>query len=109
MSWLSSVRIALRSVQVNLLRSLLTILGVVIGVAAVIAMIAIGSGAQRQLDEQISALGTNVIVTMPGSRTVRGVRLGAGSSGSITEDDAFALQRELGDVQAAAPILRGTG
>jgi putative ABC transport system permease protein len=106
---LAAIRIALRALRVNKLRSILTMLGIIIGVGAVITMIAIGSGAQAQVEEQIRALGTNLIIVTPGSVTTGGVRMGAGSRSSLTEDDAYALQRELADVQAAAPALRGTG
>ena len=109
MNALAAIRIALRALRVNKLRSLLTMLGIIIGVGAVITMIAIGTGAQAQVEDQIKALGTNLIIVMPGSVTTGGVRMGAGSRSSLTEDDAYALQRELADVQAAAPALRGTG
>src|SRR5215212_341852 len=109
MTWLAGIRIALRALRVNKLRSILTMLGIIIGVGAVITMIAIGSGAQAQVEEQIKALGTNLIIVIPGSITSGGVRMGAGSRASLTEDDAYAMQRELPDVQAAAPALRGTG
>ena len=109
MTGLAGIRIALRALRVNKLRSMLTMLGIIIGVGAVITMIAIGSGAQAQVEEQIKALGTNLIVVIPGSVTSGGVRMGAGSRSSLTEDDAYAMQRELADVQAAAPALRGTG
>src|SRR5215213_5161443 len=109
MTKFSSIGIALRALRVNTLRSVLTILGIVMGVAAVITMIAISSGAQAEVEEQIASLGTNLLIIVPGSRTLGGVRLGAGSRGSLTEDDAYALTRELTDVQAAAPTLRGSG
>jgi len=109
MSWLAGIRIALRALRVNKMRSLLTMLGIIIGVGAVITMIAIGAGAQQQVEEQIKALGTNLIVVLPGSITASGVRMGAGSRPTLTDDDAYALQRELADVQAASPAMRGTG
>jgi putative ABC transport system permease protein len=109
MSWLAGIRIALRALRVNKMRSLLTMLGIIIGVGAVITMIAIGAGAQQQVEEQIKALGTNLIVVLPGSVTAGGVRMGAGSRPTLNEDDAYALQRELPDVQAASPAVRGTG
>jgi putative ABC transport system permease protein len=108
-TWLASIRIALRALRVNKLRSVLTMLGIIIGVGAVIVMIAIGSGAQAQVEEQIKALGTNLIIVTPGSWTTGGVRMGAGSRPSLSDDDAAALQRELPDVEAAAPTVRGTG
>ena len=109
MTWIIGIRIALRALRVNKLRSILTMLGIIIGVGAVITMIAVGSGAQAQVEEQIKALGTNLIIVTPGSVTAGGVRMGAGSRSSLTEDDAYAMQRELADVQAAAPSVRGTG
>ncbi len=109
MTWLASIRIALRALRVNKLRSTLTMLGIIIGVAAVITMIAIGAGAQARVEEQIKGLGTNLIILFPGSVTAGGVRMGAGSRSSLTEDDAYAVQREIPAVQAAAPTLRGTG
>jgi putative ABC transport system permease protein len=109
MSWLAGIRIALRALRVNKMRSLLTMLGIIIGVGAVITMIAIGSGAQQQVEEQIKSLGTNLIIVLPGSVTAGGVRMGSGSRPTLNEDDAYALQRELPDVQAASPAVRGTG
>ncbi len=109
MNWLASIRIALRALRVNKLRSTLTMLGIIIGVAAVITMIAIGSGAQARVEEQIKALGSNLIMLHPGSVTSTGVRMGSGSRNTLTEDDSYAIQREIQEVQASAPQLRGTG
>jgi len=109
MTWLASMRIALRALRVNKLRSTLTMLGIIIGVAAVIIMIAIGSGAQARIEEQIKALGSNLIMLTPGSVTASGVRMGSGSRNVLTEDDSYAIQREIPDVVAASPQLRGTG
>ena len=109
MNFLAGIRIALRALRVNKLRSTLTMLGIIIGVAAVIVMIAIGAGAQARVEEQIKSLGSNLIILLPGSVTSGGVRMGAGSRSSLTEDDSYAIQREISSVQAAAPALRGTG
>ena len=109
MTLLASIRIALRALRVNKLRSTLTMLGIIIGVAAVIVMIAVGSGAQARVEDQIKGLGTNLIILLPGSVTASGARMGAGSRSSLTEDDSYAIQREISAVQAAAPTLRGTG
>jgi len=84
-------------------------LGMIIGVAAVIAMIAIGSGAQERVREQIKNLGSNLILIFPGSTTASGVRLGAGSAQTLTEEDAIALAREVEGVVVAAPSVRGAG
>jgi len=105
----ASIRIALRALRVNKLRSTLTMLGIIIGVSAVIVMISVGSGAQARVEDQIRTLGTNLIILVPGSVTSGGVRMGAGSRASLTEDDSYAIQREVAAVQAAAPALRGTG
>jgi putative ABC transport system permease protein len=109
MTWLAGIRIALRALRVNKLRSTLTMLGIIIGVAAVITMIAIGSGAQARVEEQIKSLGSNLILLLPGSVTSGGARMGAGSRNTLTDDDAYAIQREIADVAVAAPQLRGTG
>jgi putative ABC transport system permease protein len=84
-------------------------LGIIIGVGAVIAMVAIGAGAQARVAEQLQALGANMIFVFPGSTTSGGFRMGAGSSISLTEDDAWAIQREVQGVVVAAPTMRGTG
>jgi putative ABC transport system permease protein len=103
------LRIALKALRVNKLRSALTMLGMIIGVAAVIAMIAIGSGAQQRVREQIKNLGSNLILILPGSTTASGVRLGAGTAQTLTEEDAQAIAREVEGVVVAAPSLRGAG
>ncbi len=89
-----SARIAVRALRVNKLRSALTMLGIIIGVGAVIAMVAVGSGAQARVAEQIQSLGSNLIVVLSGSVTSSGIRLGHGSRPTISEDDAWAIQRE---------------
>jgi putative ABC transport system permease protein len=106
---LASIRIALRALRINKLRSVLTMLGIIIGVAAVITMIAVGSGAQARIESQIKGLGTNLIILMPGSTTAGGVRMGSGSRNTLTEEDGYAIQRDVPGVQASAPTLRGTG
>ncbi len=108
MTILQSARIALGALRVNKLRSALTMLGIIIGVGAVIAMIAVGAGAQARVAEQIQSLGSNLIVVLSGSVTSSGIRVGTGSQQTITEDDAYAIQREVGAVQVAAPSTRGT-
>jgi putative ABC transport system permease protein len=107
MNVLASARIAVRALRVNLLRSALTMLGIVIGVGAVITMVAVGSGAQARVAEQIQSLGSNMIIVLSGSAISGGVRMGSGSQLTITEDDAWAIQREIRTVAAAAPTSRG--
>ena len=104
---LQSVRIALRSLRVNKLRSALTMLGIIIGVGAVIAMVAVGAGATARVAEQIQSLGSNLIIVLSGSVTASGVRIGQGSQLTITEDDAAAIAREIPAIQVAAPSVRG--
>ncbi len=103
----ASARIAVRALRVNKLRSALTMLGIVIGVGAVITMVAVGAGAQARVAEQIQSLGSNMIIVLSGSILSGGVRLGSGSQLTITEDDAWAIQREIPAVAAAAPTSRG--
>ena len=105
---LQAIRIALRSLRVNKLRSALTMLGIIIGVGAVIAMVAVGAGAQARVAEQIQSLGSNLIIVLSGSVTSGGLRMGIGSQQRITEDDAAAVAREVAAVQVAAPSVRGT-
>ncbi len=83
-------------------------LGVIIGVAAVVTMVAIGTGAQARVAEQIQSLGSNLIIVLSGSVTSGGVHLGAGSQLTISEDDARAIQAEVTSVQVAAPAVRGS-
>ncbi|MCW5750743.1 MAG: ABC transporter permease [Alphaproteobacteria bacterium] len=108
MMLLQSFRIALGALRVNKLRAALTMLGIVIGVAAVITMIAVGAGARQRVQEQMRSLGSNLMIIVPGAVTSGGVRLGFGSQSTITEDDAQAIAREVPGVQASAPVLRGS-
>jgi putative ABC transport system permease protein len=96
---------AFRSLRVNTLRSLLAVLGIVIGVAAVIAMVTMGAGAQERVAEQIRSLGSNLLVVIASTTNLGGIRGGAGTRIALSDDDAFAMQRELPAVQAAAPSL----
>ena len=105
----TNLSIALQALKVNKLRSALTMLGIIIGVAAVITMIAVGSGAQARVKEQISSLGSNLMIVLPGSLLQSGVRLGTGNAQTLTEDDALAIAREIPEVIVSAPITRGGG
>src|SRR3972149_2559845 len=109
MDLLATLRIALRALRVNKLRSILTMLGIMIGVGAVITMIAVGGGAQARVEEQIKSLGSNLMITTPGSTPSGGVRLGGSSAQTLTEDDAWAITREVHEVQSSAPSSRGSG
>ena len=107
MNLLALLRVALRALAINKLRSTLTMLGIIIGVAAVIVMIAVGSGAQARVEEQIRSLGSNLLLILSGATTSGGVRLGFGSNLTLSEDDAAAIAREIPEV-IAAPALRGS-
>ncbi len=109
MSLYATFVIALNALRVNMLRSMLTMLGIIIGVAAVITMIAVGGGAQARIQDQIKSLGSNLMIILPGSTTASGVRLGAGANQNLTEDDASAIAREVPEVQVAAPSNRSAG
>jgi len=103
----ASMKIALRALEVNRTRSALTMLGIIIGVAAVIAMVAVGSGATARIQEQIQSIGSNLIIVLPGSISSNGVRLGSGAVVTLTEDDAKAIAAECPSVSAVAPTVRG--
>jgi putative ABC transport system permease protein len=109
MNFAATLRIALLALRINKMRSALTMLGIIIGVAAVIVMIAVGNGAQARVEEQIKSLGSNIIMVLSGSVTSGGARGGSGSQPTIFEEDAYAMMREVDEIQAAAPTLRGAG
>jgi putative ABC transport system permease protein len=93
--------------MVNKMRSALTMLGIIIGVGAVIAMIAVGSGAKKRIAEQIASMGSNLIMVMSGSSTSGGMRFGAGTVPTLTADDAKSIQTEIPGVKYTAPSLNG--
>ncbi|NMD04512.1 MAG: ABC transporter permease, partial [Deltaproteobacteria bacterium] len=103
----STVKISLRALRVNKMRSALTMLGIIIGVGAVITMIAVGKGTSEQVSKQIATVGSNMIIVLPGSTTAGGVRGGMGTQMTLTRDDAEAIERECSAVLYAAPILSG--
>jgi putative ABC transport system permease protein len=107
MLW-ASVRIALVALRVNKLRTALTMLGIVIGVAAVIAMVSVGAGAQARIGEQIRSMGSNLIIVTSGASTSGGIRWGLGTQQTLTEEDARAIALEVPAVEAAAPSSRGS-
>ena len=104
---LSSMRIAFRALRMNKLRSGLTMLGIIIGVAAVIATVAIGSGATQRIEEQIASIGSNLIIVLPGSTTSSGLRLGTGNAVTLTEADARELAAQCPAIAFATPTVRG--
>ena len=106
MKRLATLRIALRALRRNKLRTLLTMLGIIIGVAAVIAMVSIGNGAKAQVEERIANLGENVILILSGNTSRAGVRSGLGGSPTLTIEDAEAIEREVAGVSAISPEVR---
>jgi putative ABC transport system permease protein len=106
--YVSTIRIAFRALQVNKVRSALTMLGIVIGVAAVIATVAVGSGATQRVRQQIASIGSNIIIIIPGSMTSSGLHLGTGNAITLTESDARELTTQCPEIAAAAPTVRGS-
>src|SRR5437870_8623002 len=109
MNLLLTFRIAIRALTRNKLRSSLTMLGIMIGVGAVIANIAIGQGASSQAQASIANMGNNMLFVMSGSMNTGGMRGGAGSSNTLTPEDADAVERECPAVRAVSPGVRANG
>src|SRR5581483_3676007 len=107
MSLRECIRVSLRALGANKLRALLTMLGIIIGVAAVIALMAMGRGAQAAITQQIQSLGTNVLFVRPGASTQSGVRQSSGSQQTLTLEDGTALAEQVPAVKAVAPELNG--
>ena len=100
---------AFRALRRNGMRSFLTALGIIIGVGAVITMLAIGQGAEYSVEQQISALGTNVLIVLPGAQQTGGIRIGAGTATTLTDDDAVAILKECPAVAFVSPGTRSGG
>src|SRR5579862_7279056 len=103
-----TVRIALRALLRNKMRSFLTALGIIIGVAAVIAMVAIGEGARARVEQAFASMGTNVLIVSSGAKTANGVKAGAGTLPTLTWDDLRAIKAEVPDVKYVAPRIHTT-
>ncbi|OPY88763.1 MAG: Macrolide export ATP-binding/permease protein MacB [Syntrophus sp. PtaU1.Bin208] len=103
----STLKISFRALRVNKMRSALTMLGIIIGVGAVIAMLAVGAGAGNRISGQIASMGSNLILVLPGSMTAGGLRLGTGSRATLNVADAEAIARECSAVLEVAPVLNG--
>jgi putative ABC transport system permease protein len=108
MDFLQTLKIAIRALRTNKMRSFLTMLGIIIGIAAVIAMMAVGSGASYVISQQIASIGSNIILVLPGSTTSGGLRTGSGGAQTLTADDARAIMSECPSVEYAAPTTRGS-
>src|SRR4029077_18365587 len=102
------LKIAIRALTRNKMRSALTMLGIIIGVGAVIAMVSIGQGAQSMIQTQINSMGSNMLFVVPGNVRANGVSQGLGAAATLTEDDVLAIEREVPTVSAASPSLRAS-
>ena len=105
---LATIKIAVRALRRNMLRTLLTMLGMIIGVGAVIAMVGIGNGAKAQIEAQIASMGQNVVLVWSGSMTRSGVHTGWGGAGTLTIDDAESIQREIPGVTVISPEIQSS-
>jgi putative ABC transport system permease protein len=108
MDFVQTLKIALRALRTNKMRSFLTMLGIIIGIAAVIAMMAVGSGASYVISQQIASIGSNIILVIPGSMTSGGLRMGSGGSQTLTSDDVRAIMAECPSVSRASGTTRTT-
>ncbi len=108
MKTLDTIIDALRSLKSNKMRSVLTTLGIIIGVGAVIIMVAVGNSTKEQINSMIDSLGANIMMVMPGRSFGGGVSGGAGSLPTLTEDDAWSIQNEIPTVELVAPYVRGS-
>jgi len=106
MDFIQTLKIALRALRTNKMRSFLTMLGIIIGIAAVIAMMAVGSGASYVISQQIASIGSNIILVLPGSTTSGGLRTGSGGAQTLVSDDVKAIMNECPSVEYAAPTVR---
>ncbi len=103
------LKVAGKSILKSRMRSLLTALGIIIGVAAVVVMVAVGDGAQMQVEQQINALGSNLLIIFPGSSNSRGIRMGAGSFNRFTMEDVDRIREEATLIKAVSPVVRSGG
>src|ERR1051326_3963068 len=106
MNPIATLRVAVRALLRNKMRSFLTTLGIIIGIAAVIAMVAIGEGAKTKVEEAFASMGTNLLILMPGSTMSGGAHGGFGSMPTLTWDDVRSIQNEVPSVRYVAPQLR---
>jgi putative ABC transport system permease protein len=109
MNALAILKVAVRALGRNKLRSALTMLGIIIGVSAVIAMVSVGQGAQSMVQEQINGMGSNMMYVMPGNVMQGGASLGAGAASTLTDEDVNAMIREIPSIAAASPSVRASG
>ena len=103
------LKVAMRALGRNKMRSALTMLGIIIGVGAVIAMVSVGQGAQHMVQNQISSMGSNMLYVMPGNLMMGGASQGLGAASTLTDDDVKAMKREVSTVLYASPVVRSSG
>ena len=109
MNLLAILKVAIRALGRNKLRTALTMLGIIIGVGAVIVMVSIGQGAQAMVQDQINSMGSNMLFVMPGNMTFGGASMGLGAASTLTDEDVFAMEREIPTIAAASPSVRAGG
>jgi putative ABC transport system permease protein len=106
MNLFAIIRVALRALNRNKLRTALTMLGIIIGVGAVIVLVSIGQGAQTMVLDSMSSMGTNMMFIMPGTMSFGGANMGLGAANTLTDEDVFAMEREIPTIAAASPMMR---
>jgi putative ABC transport system permease protein len=109
MNFLAILKVAARALGRNKLRTALTMLGIIIGVGAVIVLVSIGQGAQAMVLDQISNMGSNMMYVMPGNLSFGGAALGAGAANTLTDEDVNAMEREIPTIAAASPSVNASG
>jgi putative ABC transport system permease protein len=109
MNFIAILKVAARALGRNKLRTALTMLGIIIGVCAVIVLVSIGQGAQAMVLDQISSMGTNMMYVMPGNLTFGGAALGAGAASTLTDEDVAAMVHEIPTIAAASPVVNASG
>jgi putative ABC transport system permease protein len=109
MNLFAIIKVAARALGRNKLRTALTMLGIIIGVGAVIVLVSIGQGAQAMVLDQISNMGTNMMYVMPGNLVFGGAALGAGAASTLTDEDVAAMEREIPTIAAASPVVNASG
>ncbi|MGP1470375.1 MAG: ABC transporter permease [Schwartzia sp. (in: firmicutes)] len=107
--FMESVRIALHALFANKMRSILTMLGIIIGVGAVITMVAVGMGVRQRVTDSVASLGSNMLIIRPGTSLSGGLRGAAGSRTTLKYDDALAIEKKIKEVRYVSPAVHGTG
>jgi putative ABC transport system permease protein len=106
---LASILLSIRALGRNKVRTFLTMLGIVIGIASVIAMVAIGSGASKRIESQINSMGRNLMMVLPGALSSGGFSMGGGSVQTLTPEDGLAIRKEIPAVDSMTPVVRARG